>query len=287
MKFFSIKNLSKFQHYNDRCPPWIKLHRSIFEDYEFACLADGPKLHLVLIWLLASQMDNRLPADTAWLKTKLGVKGNINLKPLFDNGFIVMEQVDSKLIADCSNNGTHDGGTEAYKQEAYKQEAETYTEWEREIWFEEDWGTYPRKDGDKKITMGCYLKSVKDPAIRKAFQEKMREYVNSVDKPEFLKHAETFFRTWENLEVSNIRKGGKPINLITPEEQVSNGRGEFVDAVLSAFEQFETPIAVNTPPYTFELVLKHFPKKQEKLVMQVLYDFGVVEKTTTVSGGEC
>jgi hypothetical protein len=33
----------------------------------------------------------------------------------------------------------------------------------------------------------------------------MAAYVESVDDPGFLKHGETFFRNWQDLEVSNIK----------------------------------------------------------------------------------
>jgi hypothetical protein len=33
------KNWGKFQHYKDRCPPWIKLHRDLLNDREFLHLS--------------------------------------------------------------------------------------------------------------------------------------------------------------------------------------------------------------------------------------------------------
>ena len=68
--------------------------------------------------------------------------------------------------------------------------------------FNEDWGRYPRKAGDKKKARGFYIKSV-GLDKRKEFLLKMDNYVNSVDDPQYLKHGETFFRNWEDLAVSN------------------------------------------------------------------------------------
>lgn len=92
MNYLSVKNWEKFQHYKDRTPPWIKLHRELLDDYDFSCLQDASKAHLMLLWLLASQLDNKIPADEVWLKNKLGLTGKINLKELIDNGFLVLEQ---------------------------------------------------------------------------------------------------------------------------------------------------------------------------------------------------
>ena len=57
MNYLRVNNWKKFQHYKDRNPPWIKLHRDLLRDYDFICLQDASKMQLILIWLLASQMD--------------------------------------------------------------------------------------------------------------------------------------------------------------------------------------------------------------------------------------
>jgi hypothetical protein len=57
MNYLRVKNWTEFQHYKDRNPPWIKLHRTLLDDYEFSRLQDASKAHLMLIWLFASQKD--------------------------------------------------------------------------------------------------------------------------------------------------------------------------------------------------------------------------------------
>ncbi len=104
MEYFKVKNLKKFQHYKDRCPPWIKLHSSILDDYEFGLLPDDCQHQLMLIWVLASKCENRLPLDESWLQKKLPVKKKINLKPMFKAGFLILlspsEQLASELLQD-------------------------------------------------------------------------------------------------------------------------------------------------------------------------------------------
>jgi hypothetical protein len=40
VRYLRVKNWSEFQHYKDRNPPWIKLHRTLLDhDYEAAILA--------------------------------------------------------------------------------------------------------------------------------------------------------------------------------------------------------------------------------------------------------
>lgn len=98
MEYFSVKNWEKHQHYKDRNPPWIKLHKDLLHDYEFTCLQDASKLHLMLIWILASQMENKIPVDGDWLKNTLHTDTEIDLKALSDAGFI---DIDSSMLATC------------------------------------------------------------------------------------------------------------------------------------------------------------------------------------------
>lgn len=56
-----IKNWSKFQHFKDRKPPWIKLYRDLLDDMEWHLLdAEASKL-LVMLWLIASEDAGNLP----------------------------------------------------------------------------------------------------------------------------------------------------------------------------------------------------------------------------------
>ncbi len=59
-----IKNWRKFQHFKDRKPPWIKLHREILEQRDINMISDCSFRVLVGIWLLASEdpaMEGNIP----------------------------------------------------------------------------------------------------------------------------------------------------------------------------------------------------------------------------------
>ena len=49
------RNWARFQHYNTRRPPWIKLHRGLLDDYQFHTLPLASKALAPLLWLLASE----------------------------------------------------------------------------------------------------------------------------------------------------------------------------------------------------------------------------------------
>jgi hypothetical protein len=88
------KNWDKFQHYKDRCPPWIKLHRDLLNDKEFMRLPLASKALAPLLWLLASESkDGCFQADSDELEFRLRIASkdiDAGLKPLIDKGFFVI-----------------------------------------------------------------------------------------------------------------------------------------------------------------------------------------------------
>ena len=97
-----VKNWAKFQHYKNRCPPWIKLQKELLDDYEFACLPIASKALAPLLWLLASEsLEGDFDADPVRLAFRLRwplddiVSGLI---PLINQGFIVDA---SEALAKC------------------------------------------------------------------------------------------------------------------------------------------------------------------------------------------
>ncbi len=97
-----IKNWSEFQHYKDRAPPWVKLHHSLLDNFEFHSLPIDSKALAPMLWLLASEnLDGSISDDLTKVAFRLrtSVKDvQTALKPLIDKGFVVS---DSNLLADC------------------------------------------------------------------------------------------------------------------------------------------------------------------------------------------
>ena len=96
------KNWDKFQHYKDRCPPWIKLHRDILNDRVFANLPIASKALAPLLWLLASESkDGSFDAAIEELAFRLHIASKdieLGLKPLIDKGFFIDA---STMLAPC------------------------------------------------------------------------------------------------------------------------------------------------------------------------------------------
>jgi hypothetical protein len=96
------KNWEKFQHYRDRCPPWIKLHRDLLNDRAYMNLPLASKAIAPLLWLLASESkDGSFDAASEELAFRLRIASKdieSGLKPLIDNGFFVDA---STMLAPC------------------------------------------------------------------------------------------------------------------------------------------------------------------------------------------
>jgi hypothetical protein len=132
---FSVANFEKFQHYRDRSPPWIKLYNELLDDYAFGLLPDASKVHLVLIWLLASRSNNCLPFDPLWIAKRIGATEKVDLTRLLSAGFI--EAHDTDALA---------GGLQGARPE---REPETEGEAETDSSAEADAGAPSAKPGKK------------------------------------------------------------------------------------------------------------------------------------------
>jgi hypothetical protein len=90
------KNWSSFQHYKDRSPSWIKLHRGLLDDFTFARLPVASRALAPLLWLLASEYDGgQIDASPEELAFRLRLSDSDlldALKPLIDSGFFIASE---------------------------------------------------------------------------------------------------------------------------------------------------------------------------------------------------
>lgn len=118
------KNWAKFQHYKDRCPPWIKLHRDLLNDRHFISLPTASKALAPLLWLLASESrDGSFDATPDELEFRLRMCREeivTGLKALIDNGFFI--DASTMLAASYQS---------AIPERETEREAETETEGEK------------------------------------------------------------------------------------------------------------------------------------------------------------
>ena len=120
------KNWAVFQHYKDRCPPWIKLHRDLLNDRVFMCLPLASKALAPLLWLLASESkDGVFDGSLDELVFRLHITPKDyqdGVKPLIDKGFFVIA---SGVLAECYQDAIpeREGETEAETKTERKKNA--------------------------------------------------------------------------------------------------------------------------------------------------------------------
>ena len=120
------KNWAVFQHYKDRCPPWIKLHRDLLNDRVYMCLPLASKALAPLLWLLASESkDGTFDGSLDELVFRLHITPKDyedGIKPLIDKGFFVIA---SGVLADCYQDAIPETETEGETETKKERKKET------------------------------------------------------------------------------------------------------------------------------------------------------------------
>jgi len=113
-------NWADLQHYKDRSPPWIKLHKKLLDNFEFQTLPVASKALAPMLWLLASEHDNgevdATPKKLAFRLRMTEVEASDALKPLIDNGFFSVVRGDSGSLAERKQSAMPETEGEAEKE---------------------------------------------------------------------------------------------------------------------------------------------------------------------------
>jgi hypothetical protein len=138
-----VKNWAEFQHYKDRSPPWIKLHRALLDDFKFSSLPLASKALAPLLWLLAAETANgEVSVDVEFLAFRLRWNAKdvkAGLDPLIHRGFLVLA---SAPLATCLQPATPEREGETEKEKALGDKSPSAFE----VW----WKGYPNKKGKQE-----------------------------------------------------------------------------------------------------------------------------------------
>lgn len=85
-----IKNWENYQHYKDRCPPWVKLHTEILTSRTWIMVSDASKLLAVASMMLASKHNGKIPHDEAYIQRAANLENRPDFKELIENDFFVL-----------------------------------------------------------------------------------------------------------------------------------------------------------------------------------------------------
>lgn len=107
MEYLKVRNWDKWQTYrSDRGqPPWIKVHRSLQQDWEWVDLKDYQRGQLVAIWLLAASRDGVIPASPEKIQKLCNMSDLPDLQAFVNLGFL---EGDVNVASTCQPDGVPD-----------------------------------------------------------------------------------------------------------------------------------------------------------------------------------
>ena len=152
-----IKNWSKFQHFRDRKPPWIKLYREILDDIDWHELDPLASKVLVMCWLIASELDGNLPnLKTLAFRLRMSER---QAKEAISRLSHWLEQDDINVISERYQLDSPETETEREtKKEVETDKRQNLCESD----FDQFWNAYPKKTG-KELARKAWVKS--EPSI--------------------------------------------------------------------------------------------------------------------------
>lgn len=93
-RYLRVRNFEKFQSFNSKNlkqnpnPLWIKVYYALLADRMFFRLPDAQKFHVIGMFMIASQCDNKIPSDMDWLQHQMGATTKLDLAVLLKSRFI-------------------------------------------------------------------------------------------------------------------------------------------------------------------------------------------------------
>ncbi|QEL18734.1 hypothetical protein [Limnoglobus roseus] len=128
MQQYRVKDWEEFQHYKDRSPPWIRLHKRLLDNYRFHSLPDASRALAPMLWLLASENNDISsgvidgPDEEIAFRLRRSVdEFRKAMKPLIEKGFIEAVQDASDTLADCQRVATSEAEAETDREETEKE----------------------------------------------------------------------------------------------------------------------------------------------------------------------
>lgn len=174
---YKIKNWSKFQHYKDRNPPWIKLHVELLASEDWVTLADASKLLMVVCMVIAARENGIIPGNPDYIKRVAYLDKRPDLTPLIQCGFL------EEVLADASESKHEQATARPEAEQSREEKKETPivpkgTSYPHD--FESFWTLYPNKVG-KDAAFSAWKKRKKsgDLPSQEVLVEAIGQYINA------------------------------------------------------------------------------------------------------------
>ena len=160
-----IKNWSKFQHFKDRKPPWIKLYRDVLDDMQWYELDPLASKVLVMCWLIASEDEGRLPnAKILAFRLRLSEKQTLDCLNKLSHW---LEHDDINMISSCHQDDSLETETETETKKEKEKKGATAVACpdsvDQQVW--NDWMTVRKDKKAKTLTQTGWNQFVKQVGL--------------------------------------------------------------------------------------------------------------------------
>jgi hypothetical protein len=99
-QYIRILNWEKMQHYKDRNPPWIKLHRELLTSETWVSSSNDDRVLAIAIMMLAADTGNLIPANPRYIQRRAYLDTLPDLSGLIALNFIeIIEKNDDASTA--------------------------------------------------------------------------------------------------------------------------------------------------------------------------------------------
>lgn len=205
-----VMNWERFQSYKDRKPPWIRMHKSLLDCYDFQVMTVTSRAILPMLWLLASEDEDPKSGLIKDSVQKIAFRLRLTVEEIehcieecSSSGFV--EKVEQKQS--CNETVTKPLQS---CQVFVTPETETETEkpivvFDQKKAFSEIWAKYPNKDG-KKAADKHFKSSVKTSEDFEEITKALSNYLASEKvKKGFIKNGSTWFNNWQDWIVEDCQ----------------------------------------------------------------------------------
>lgn len=217
------KNWETFQHYKDRAPAWIKLHKGLLTDYKFACLPVASRALAPCLWLLASEYDGgKITADFDEIAFRLHMtKAEVceALNPLIEAGFFTCA---SELLAERKQDAIPEKrdieNIEKIEGEERSSLRSDFPPDFREMF----WRTYPLKKGKSGALKVLEAIRKRNAVPWATLLDAVAAYAATAD-PQFTKHPKTWLLNgcWDD-EPDTRKPNGKTSVIDAQRQHIAN-----------------------------------------------------------------
>lgn len=219
-------NWAELQHYKERCPPWVKLHKKLLDNFEFQSLPVASRALAPMLWLLASEHQTGVfdasPEKLAFRLRMSESAAKDALKPLIDKQFFTVVQGDSGALAKGEHGAMPE--TEAEKRERRDRKARD---------FKTFYAAYPKKKAPADAEKAFGKVDVAIEVLIAAIETQAKSDDWRKDSGRYIPYPATWLnqRQWENA--AEVVSATVPINpaalfkpapALTPEQLEANRR---------------------------------------------------------------